>query len=67
MVRGFPELMKSQRKQLGISIVTLSDMLGISTRRLYRYESGDVDPSAVTFLKICYALKINPNIFMKKF
>lgn len=65
MIRNFPETMKSQRLKLHISMNELSKRLGISKRRLYRYENGDAEPSTLTFLRICSILKINPNIFLK--
>ncbi|MGN1412360.1 MAG: helix-turn-helix domain-containing protein [Oscillospiraceae bacterium] len=65
MIRNFPDLMKSKRLDLNMSMGELSQRLGISKRRLYRYENGEAEPSTLTFLRICSVLKINPNIFLK--
>lgn len=65
MIRNFPDVMKSKRRELNMSMSELSQRLGISKRRLYRYENGDAEPSTLTFLRICSILKINPNIFLK--
>lgn len=65
MIRNFPEIMKSQRLNSHMSMSELSQRLGISKRRLYRYENGEAEPSTLTFLRICSILKINPNIFLK--
>ncbi len=67
MIRNFPEIMKDKRKTMGISMSELSQRLGISKRRLYRYENGEVEPSALTFLRLCSVLKINPSIFLNNF
>lgn len=65
MIRGFPELMKSKRKELHISIKELSLLTDISKSMLHDYENGAREPTAIRFLKICSVLKINPNIFLK--
>lgn len=65
MIRNFPETMKAKRLELHISMSELSKRLGVSKRRLYRYENGDAEPSTLTFLRICSILKINPNVFLK--
>ena len=65
MIRGFPETMKFKRKELSMPMSELSQRLGISKRRLYRYENGEAEPPTLTFLRICSILKIDPNIFLK--
>lgn len=65
MIRGFAEAMKSNRKALGLSMKELSERTGISRSMLFYYESGEFSPSAIRFLKICSALGLDYNIFMK--
>jgi transcriptional regulator with XRE-family HTH domain len=59
MIRGFPEMMKSHRKNLNISMDRLSKLSHIDKSTLYRYERGETSPNGVRLLKICSILMID--------
>lgn len=59
MIRNFPEIMKSQRLKLHISISRLSQLTNISQGTLYKYERGEMSPNGIRLLKICVILKID--------
>lgn len=59
MIRGFPELMKSHRKKLSMSMNRLSKLTNINKSTLYKYERGEISPNGVRLLKICAILKID--------
>jgi len=59
MIRNFPEIMKSQRLKLHISISKLSQLTNISQGTLYKYERGEMSPNGIRLLKICVILKID--------
>lgn len=59
MIRNFPEAMKSQRKNLNISIDRLSKLTNIDKSTLYKYERGEISPNGIRLLKICSVLKID--------
>lgn len=59
MIRGFPEIMKSHRKKLNISIDRLSKLSNIDKSTLYKYERGEMSPNGARLLKICFILRIN--------
>lgn len=59
MIRGFPELMKSHRKKLSMSMNRLSKLTNIDKSTLYKYERGEISPNGVRLLKICAILKID--------
>lgn len=65
MIRNFPDVMKSKRRELNMSIGELSKRTSISKRILYQYENGEVEPSTIRFLKICHSLNIDPKDFLK--
>lgn len=59
MIRGFPELMKSHRKKLSMSMYRLSKLSNIDKSTLYKYERGEMSPNGIRLLKICVVLKID--------
>lgn len=59
MIRGFPELMKSHRKKLNISMDRLSKLSNIDKSTLYKYERGEMSPNGVRLLTICSILQID--------
>lgn len=59
MIRGFPEMMKTQRKKLNISINRLSKLSNIDKSTLYKYERGEISPNGVRLLVLCSILKID--------
>lgn len=59
MIRGFPEMMKTQRKKLNISMDKLSRLSNINKSTLYKYERGEMSPNGIRLLTICSILKIN--------
>lgn len=59
MIRGFPEMMKTQRKKLNMSMDRLSKLSNIDKSTLYKYERGEVSPSGIRLLTICSILKID--------
>lgn len=63
MVREFARTMKAHRKGLKMSMDELELHTGINRRTLYQYENGEIEPSAIRFLKICKALNIDPKDF----
>lgn len=65
MVRGFPELMKSRRKEMRISVEELSRVVQVSKSTIYKYEAGERTPTLMIFLKVCAALRINPQEFLR--
>ena len=59
MIRGFPELMKSHRKKLSMSMNRLSKLTNIDKSTLYKYERGEMSPNGVRLLTICSILQID--------
>jgi transcriptional regulator with XRE-family HTH domain len=63
MVREFARTMKAHRKTLRMSMDELELHTGINRRTLYQYENGEIEPSAIRFLRICKILNIDPKDF----
>lgn len=59
MLRGFPEMMRTHRTRLNISMDRLSKLSNIDKSTLYKYERGEVSPNGVRLLKICSILMID--------
>ncbi len=53
---NFGELIKAQRLEKGLSIRKVSDLTGISSAALSRWESGKRVPSVESFNKVMTAL-----------
>lgn len=53
------EALRKAREQRGLSGRDLAARLGVRDDTVYRYERGDRQPSARTFIRICAVLEIN--------
>ena len=65
MLKDFPYVMKHPREHLGITMQALSRVTMVSVASLYKYEAGERTPTLMVFLRICGALQINPQCFLK--
>lgn len=50
---------KSRRKDLGLSVPQLAALCGVSSMAVYKYESGELRPSFLTFIKLAHHLRIS--------
>ena len=55
------ERLKNKRKELGISVESIAEQLGVSYTTIYRYEASGISKIPVeTFDKICKILGVTP-------
>ena len=55
------ERLKNRRKELGLSVESIAEQLGVSYTTLYRYEASSITKIPVeTFDKLCRILDITP-------
>ena len=57
----FGDIIKSARQNSGLTIESLADKIGISTRYLYRLENDGKKPSYDVLYKIIRTLSISPD------
>jgi transcriptional regulator with XRE-family HTH domain len=59
-------MLAAERKRQGLSQQVLADMAGLSRTGLRHMESGNINPTLYTFLKVAGALKIDfPELMLK--
>ena len=61
---NFGKNLKFLRRIAGLSQTQLAAEIEISRNKVASYETGIVEPNAITFLKFCDFFKIQPNAFL---
>ncbi|MEN9866179.1 MAG: hypothetical protein RL748_1769 [Pseudomonadota bacterium] len=54
----FPERLTALRKQRGLTQESLGDLIGITKTQIYRYESGNSQPTLDVIKKLAVALSV---------
>ncbi|RYZ70238.1 MAG: XRE family transcriptional regulator, partial [Proteobacteria bacterium] len=58
--------MKARREAVGLSMNALSQKAGISVQSVSFIETAVNSPSLSTFLRICHALEIDPDVLLRE-
>jgi len=63
--KAIAEAIKTRREALGLSMNALAQRAGISVQSVSFVETAVNSPSLSTFLRICAALEISPDILLR--
>lgn len=61
------EILRQQRKALGLTQKEVAQKAGINTRQYQKFESGEIDMASVSLriaLAVCDVLKLEPHCFV---
>jgi transcriptional regulator with XRE-family HTH domain len=66
MIKNLPSCIKSRRQNIGLTQKQLAKLVGVTDVTISRWESGQREPVASDFLRLCEVLAMELSWFIRK-
>ena len=66
MIKNLPSCIKSRRQSIGLTQKQLAELVGVTDVTISRWESGQREPIASDFLRLCEVLGMELSRFTEK-